>query len=230
MLTIVAMALLSGARTIAEIHRFGQRLKPHHRARLGLPRNKQYPKLFAIPGYKVYGNRLSKLSMDAFAAALNAWLQAGQDSLPKSLAMDGKMIRNLIGVLSISEHETGAPLAVAIQTEKEGDGEHCEMNVGRRTLDSMAPLLDGAVVTSDALHTQRDNALRIANVGGTYVFQVRGNQKKLRALAKTKAQHSPLLPTRKPSRLRDMSLPSTSASTTPIRPMPTSPAPARSSS
>ena len=197
LLCIVAMALLSGCRTIAEIHRFGQRLKPKHRARLGLPRNPKYPKLHEAPSYKVYYNLLSKLPLEEFAQALTQWLQAGRDRLPKALAMDGKMIRDIVGVLSLSEHDTGVPLAVAIQSEKKGDGENCELEVGKRLLAGQTDLLDASLVTSDALHTLKPNAINVANAGGYYLSQVRNNRPKLRALAARKAAATPLLPCRR---------------------------------
>jgi hypothetical protein len=196
-LCIVAMALLSGCRNLSEIHRFGQRLKPKHRARLGLPRNRRYPKLFEVPSYQVYYNLLSKLPLDQFAQGLNDWLQAGRGRLPAALAMDGKMIRDLIGVLSLSEHDSGVPVAVAIQTEKKGDGEHCELEVGKRTLAAQLPVLDGALVSSDALHTQKPNAMTVTDAGGDYLFQVRDNRRKLRSLAAAKAAATPLLPSRR---------------------------------
>ena len=193
-LCIVAMALLSGCRNIAEIHRFGQRLKPKHRARLGLPRDAKYPKIFEAPSYKVYYNLLCHLDLEAFARVLTQWLQAGAGKLPASLAIDGKMIRNLVGVLSVSDHQTGVPVAVAIQTEKEGDGEHCELNVGKRTLAEQADFLDQKLLTSDALHTQKSNAMTVTDAGGNYLLQVRDNRPTLRALAEAKAAASPLLP------------------------------------
>lgn len=199
-LCIVAMAILSGCRNIAEIHRFGQRLKPKHRARLGLPRDRQHPKLFEIPSYKVYYNLLCQLPLEAFARVLSDWLQAGRGQLPTALALDGKMIRDVIGVLSLSEHDTGVPVVVAIQSEKEGDGAHCELQVGKRTLAAHAPILDGALVTSDALHTQKPNAMNVADAGGEYLFQVRDNRPKLRALAAAKAAATPFLPSKRKSR------------------------------
>lgn len=193
-LCIVAMALLSGCRNLSEIHRFGQRLKPKHRARLALPRNRRYPKLFEVPSYQVYYNLLCKLPLEQFAQVLNDWLQAGRGRLPAALAMDGKMIRDLIGVLSLSEHDSGVPVAVAIQTEKKGDGEHCELEVGKRTLAAQLPVLDGALVSSDALHTQKPNAMTVTDAGGDYLFQVRDNRRKLRSLAAAKAAATPFLP------------------------------------
>ena len=200
LLCIVAMAILSGGRNIAEFHRFGQRLKPKHRARLGLPRDRRYPKLFEVPSYKVYYNLLGQLPLEEFARVLSEWLQAGRGQLPSALALDGKMIRDVIGVLSLSEHDSGVPVAVAIQTEKKGDGAHCELQVGKRTLAEHAPILDGALVSSDSLHTQRPNAIHVTDAGGEYLFQVRDNRPKLRKLAAAKAAATPFLPSIRPSR------------------------------
>jgi len=114
--------------------------------------------------------------------------------------MDGKMIRDLIGVLSLSEHDSGVPVAVAIQTEKKGDGQHCELEVGKRTLATQAHLLDGALVSSDALHTQKPNALSVTDAGGDYLFQVRDNRRVLRKLAQAKAAATPFLPSARSKR------------------------------
>jgi len=196
-LSITAMAILSGCRNISEIHRFGQRLKPKHRVQLGLPRDRQHPKLYEAPCYKVYYNLLSQISLDAFAKELTAWLQAGRGKLPSSLALDGKMVRDLIGVLSLSDHETGVPVAVAIQTEKKGDGKHCELEVGKRMLANVTDVLDGSLVSTDALHTQKANAISVCDAGGNYLFQVRDNRRKLRALAEARATATPFLPSKK---------------------------------
>jgi len=103
------------------------------------------------------------------------------------------MIRNLIGVLSISEHETGVPVALAVQTKKEGDGEHCELEVGKRTLAALGTILDGTLVSNDALHTQKPNAMTITDAGGHFLSQVRDNRRKLRRLAAQKAAATPFL-------------------------------------
>lgn len=193
-LCIVALALLSGGVTLAEIHRFGQRLKPHQRARLGLPRHSKHRKLFAVPGYKVYYNLLAKLDLPMFAQVLTQWLQAGRDRLPSALALDGKMVRDIVGVLSLSDHETGIPVAIALQSEKKGDGANCELEVGKRMLAASQRVAEGALVTSDALHTLKGNAIQICDQGGDYLQQVRNNRPKLRALAARKAAGTPLLP------------------------------------
>lgn len=226
-LSIVAMALLSGCRDVAEIHRFGQRLKPTQRKALGLPRG-QGKGYWRVPGYNVYYHLLRRLDLDRFAIVLTAWLQAQAGKLPTCLALDGKMIRDTIGVLTLADHETGVPVAVAIQTEKKGDSPHCEMNAARTLLAQNPQALDGTLTTSDALHTQRHEAMAITDAGGDYLCQVRDNRPKLRRLAAAKtAGRTPFLP-------RPRSLPAGTPSTTrspsatPTLSSATSPVPARS--
>jgi len=226
-LCIVAMALLSGSRDIAEIHRFGQRLKPAQRQALGLPRG-QGKGFWRVPGYNVYYNVLCRLDLDRFATVLTAWLQSQAGKLPACLALDGKMIRDTIGVLTLADHETGVPVAIAVQTEKQGDGPHCEMNAARTLLAENPQALDGTLTTSDALHTQRHAAIAITDAGGDYLSQVRDNRPKLRRLAAAKtAGRTPFL--RRPPNPPAATLSTTrSPSATPIPSNATSPVPARS--
>ena len=81
-----------------------------------------------------------ELDLDAFAQILSAWLTAHHGSLPAALALDGKMIRDTIGVLSVVDVETGVPASMRILTQKEGDGERCEKIAARHTL---TPMPDG---------------------------------------------------------------------------------------
>lgn len=99
-LAIVAMALLSGYRDIAQIHRFGQRLTQAQRKALGLPR-KPDKAFYRVPGYKTYYHLLGKLDPNVLASHLSEWLRAHQGQLPASLAMDGKMIRRTVGTVCL---------------------------------------------------------------------------------------------------------------------------------
>ncbi len=227
LLCIVAMALLSGCRDVSEIHRFGQRLKPKQRQAIGLPKGpgKGY---WMAPGYNVYYQFLRRLDLDQFGQVLTAWLQTNAGSLPSSLARDGKMIRELIGVLSLVDHETGVPVAIAYETQKNGDGAHCELNVARKTLRDNPRILDGALVTGDALHADRDEVFSVTDSGGDYLFQIRENKPKLRRLALRQTQgHTPFLPSAQ-SPKTDISSPIGSPSTPQTPCSATSPAPARS--
>jgi hypothetical protein len=191
-LSIIAMALLSGCRDISAIHRFGQRLTQRQRAVIGMPR-KRGKRFYKIPCYSVYYRLLAALDTDAFARVLSEWLAENSGSLPGALAMDGKMVRDTIGVVSLVDHETGVPQAMGLMSQKEGEGERCEIKVGEKLVHS-GPSLDGKVVTADALHAQKETAAEVVERGGDYLFQLKGNRQKLHEYAQqAEAQATPFL-------------------------------------
>lgn len=118
-LTIIAMALLAGRREIAEIARFATTLTQPQRRQLGLPRKKGTRAFYSVPGYGVFYEVLTRMDPEPFAALLSRWLQERAGALPQALALDGKMIRNHIGLLTLAQHEDGAPQAIAVYDQKE---------------------------------------------------------------------------------------------------------------
>jgi len=193
LLCLIAMALLSGARDIAQIHRFAWRLRPQHRAALGF-RRKKGQAVFQMPGYSVYRDVLIALDLDAFAQVLTNWLAAHRGALPTALALDGKMIRDTIGVLSLVEVETGVPVAMRIMTQKEGDGARCEKNAARQLVADL-PDAQGALISGDALHTDKPMAHLAVDNGADYLLQVKGNQPTIKARLARRTSATPLLPT-----------------------------------
>jgi len=187
------MALLSGARDISQIHRFGWRLRPQQRAALGFRRRKGKA-VCQMPGYSVYRDVLKALDLDAFARVLTEWLAANRGSLPTALALDGKMIRETIGVLSLVDVETGVPAALRIMTQKEGDGAHCEKLVARQLVDEL-PDAQGALISGDALHTDKTMAHLAVENGADYLLQVKGNQPTIKARLARRTVATPFLPT-----------------------------------
>jgi hypothetical protein len=180
-LTLVALALLAGRRDIAEIARFATTLHPRQRRLLGLPRRKGTHAFYEVPAYGVFYAVLTRLDNDAFAVLLGDWLQARAGTLPQALALDGKMIRNHLGLLTLAQHEDGAPQAVALYDQKEGTP-RCEQTVATALLEKL-PALDGKLITADALHCQKANARAVVEKGGEYLFQIKGNQPGLLAQA-----------------------------------------------
>lgn len=176
-LTLIALALLAGRREIAEIARFATTLTPPQRRRLGLPLKKGTRRFYQVPGYGVFYQVLTRMDPEAFATLLNGWLQSRAGSLPAALALDGKMIRDHIGLLTLAQHEDGAPQAVAIYDQKENTP-HCELTAAAALLEQL-PALDGKIITADPLHCQRQHARTIVEKGGDYLFQIKGNQPKL---------------------------------------------------
>jgi predicted transposase YbfD/YdcC len=98
----------------------------------------------------------------------------------RAVAVDGKSLRGAarahgrkIHLLSAVDHTTSVVLGQVDVEEKTNE------------IPCFQPLLDGidltdTVVTSDALHTQRDHAAYLLRRGAHYIVIVKGNQKKLR--------------------------------------------------
>src|SRR5678816_1833358 len=100
-LTLIAMALLAGRREIAEIARFATTLNQPQRRRLALPRKRATQAFHEVPGYGVFYQVLTRMDPEAFASLLNQWLQSQAGRLPQALALDGKMIRDHVGLLTL---------------------------------------------------------------------------------------------------------------------------------
>lgn len=181
-LTLIAMALLAGGRDLAEIARWATRLTQAQRRRLGLPR-KAGTAFYQVPGYGVFYQVLTRMNPEEFAKRLTQWLQSRSGTLPEALALDGKMIRDPIGLLTLAQHEDGAPQAVAIYDQKEGTP-RCEQTAAASLLESL-PALDGKIITADPLHCQRPHARSIVEKGGDYLFQIKGNQPNLHQQAQS---------------------------------------------
>ena len=173
-LTLLAMALLAGRRDIAEIARFATTLTQPQRRQLGLPRKTGTRAFHKVPGYGVFYALLTRMDPEPFAALLTGWLQARAGTLPQALAMDGKMIRDHLGLLTLAQHEDGAPQALAVYDQKEGTP-RCEQTAALALLGRL-PALDGKIITADALHCQRATARVIVEKGGDYLLQIKGNQ------------------------------------------------------
>jgi len=193
-LSIVAMAIFSGYTNIVQIVRFANRLRNDQRKELGLPRFAPESSYRKVPSYKVFYNLLRKLDIDAFAQCLSAWLGKHSGSLPAALALDGKFIRDTVGVVCLVDHETGVPRAMAKASKKEGEGRDCEMKVAQRMIESQSDL-SNTLITADALHAQRRTAGSIVSRGGEFIVQAKDNQKTVHGLAAKLTENiSPFLP------------------------------------
>jgi hypothetical protein len=190
-LTLTAMALLAGARDGLAIARFATRLQPQQRRALGLPIRKGTRRFYAVPSYSVFYQVLTRLDPEAFAMVWSAGMSAHAGTLPTALSLDGKMIRHLIGPVTLAEHEDGAPVAVALMDQKEGTA-RCELSAAQALVESLASL-EGRTITADPLHCQRALAQTIGEKGGEYLLQIKANQPKLLAHARTQCAGEPPL-------------------------------------
>ena len=196
-LTLVALALLAGRRDFTEFARFATTLSQRQRHLLGLPRKKGAKAFWQVPSYSVFYDLVSRMDAERFAALLSGWLQARAGQLPQALALDGKMIRDHLGVLTLAQHDDGAPQVLALYDQKQGTP-RCEQTVATQQL-AQLPALDNKTITADALHCQKANARSIVEKGGDYLLQIKGNQPGLLAQARALAAlEGPLFLSRTP--------------------------------
>jgi hypothetical protein len=197
MITFIAMALLAGRNSLAAIHRYGQFLNDSQRRALDWP-EKKHARGRKAPSYTAIRNLLKQLDPDSFASTLSQWLEDHQGELPRALALDGKWIRDRVLSLSLSEHESGAPVAVGfagIQVDSPEQKREGEQTVARKLYSACN--LNGAVVTADALHNSQPDAQAILDAGADYVLQIKQENRHSYKAAEQIAKGTPFLPTPK---------------------------------
>ena len=177
-LTLIAMALLAGRRDIAEIARFATTLSQPQRRQLGLPRKAGTRAFYKIPGYGVFYALLTRMDPEPFAALLTGWLLARAGTLPQALALDGKMIRDHLGLLTLAQHEDGAPQALAVYDQKEGT-ERCELTAATALLERQPALGRQDHHRRCAALPAGERARHRGKRGRLYLVQIKGNQPRL---------------------------------------------------
>jgi hypothetical protein len=205
LLSLVAMGLLAGCTSLAEIQRYGQFLTHTQRVWIGWPTDKN-GKSRKAPSYSALYNLLGKLDAHAYARALSEWMQDYLGELPRALALDGKYVRDQVLTLCLSDHETGAPAAVALADEKprtEDNKTDGEITVSKK-LYRKTPLHD-AVITCDALHDKQPIAQLIVEQGGDYFQQSKDPRRApMKTAEKLDGTPTPFLPAPLTKAMADM--------------------------
>jgi predicted transposase YbfD/YdcC len=187
LLAVAVACVLAGAKSFREIGDHAADLPQEVLARLGgTPRPMR--RRITAPSEK----RLRTLIQDLDAARLDelagSWLReladAGRlENLLTAIAIDGKWLRG------IGDGQQVKLFAAMLHEEKVVIAQHAipedtnEITQVRELLDPVD--LDGAVVTGDAAHAQRDTAAYIAgsteegNKGSAYLLTIKGNQPSL---------------------------------------------------
>jgi hypothetical protein len=189
-LSVVVMAQMCGRTTVSDIVRFGKSLTQAQRRELGFPRKKDAEDFRKVPEYIAYRNLLGQINPEELAEHLSLWLQSQNGSLPGTLALDGKMLKNISGVISLVDAETGIPVSMAPMRHKE-EGPDGELTCGKQALRT-AGNLKGRTITGDALHADANTSRTITGQGGEYVLQVKANQPTLHKTAKRLTKSAPL--------------------------------------
>lgn len=189
-LTLIALGLLRGAVHLSVIVRTAQKLTQLQRKHLRLP-FKKGTQFRSVPCYDVFREVLRGVDLSILAGRLTQWLQSHAGELPRTLAVDGKIIRDHLGlIVTLVDTEEGAPVAVAANVQGKGH----ELKTTQALLASPEVNLVNATVTADSLHCQDQTAHLITREkGGQFLLQVRDNQPTLHQLAQSQlADKAPL--------------------------------------
>ena len=196
LLSLLCLGLLAGRKNLSAIHRYGQFLTQRQRAWLGFPPKPKGRPGRRAPSYTVLYHLLGLLDPNMLADALGGWLAAHHGTLPRALALDGKYVRDLVLTLALSEHETGAPVAVTIASKEpksRASKTEGEITAAKRLYPRVN--LHNAVVTGDALHCERESMHMVVENGGDFLFQIKGGQPiAMDEVRQVAASGSPLLP------------------------------------
>lgn len=195
LLVMVAMALFAGRDSVSTIQRYGKLLTQQQRAWLDFPFRKGTAAR-KVPSWRALHNFLVQIDPESFARCLSSWLGSNLGTLPRALAVDGKWIRDRALSLCLSDHETGAPVAVGFAAQAAKDDaskREGEQTVALRLYSETC--LEGATVTGDALNCNKPQARAVLEAGGDYLFQLKDENRHAYQAALRTAQGSPFLST-----------------------------------
>ncbi len=203
LLVFIAMALFAGRANLASVQRYGQFLTQAQRGWLGFGRKKGGT-FRKVPSYTALRNLLIQIDPHKLADCLNQWLQANVGTLPRALAVDGKWIRDRALSLCLSDHETGAPVAMGFAKEKTKNADEQSQDDYKREGEQTIALrlygttnLQHATITGDALNNNQAQARAVLAGGGDYFFQLKNEHRHAYKAAVQKAKATPFSPTPK---------------------------------
>ena len=198
LLVFIAMALFAGRDTLTSIQRYGNLLTSQQRLWLGFPLKKG-TNTRKVPSWNALYNFLTQIEPKTFSECLNLWLESNLGTLPRALAIDGKWIRDRALSLCLSEHETGAPVAVGFAAQVSKTDENKREGEQTVALELYAKTnLEGATITGDALNNNKAQADAILKAGGNYFLQLKNENRHAYQSAQSAAEAgTPFLPTPK---------------------------------
>lgn len=181
-LALTACAVLAGATSLLAVGEWIADAPAHVLEQVDARRDPLLPRRI-LPSETTVRRLLARIDGDALDRAVGRWLA---DRQPKEtwiaqlrgLAVDGKSLRGAarakgrkIHLLAALDHTTGLVLAQLDVGEKTN-----EITCFQPLLDTVAELA-GVVVTSDAMHTQREHAGYLLGRGAHYIAIVKDNRK-----------------------------------------------------
>ena len=171
MIFLTLCATICGADNWADVERYGV-------AKLDWLR-KFVPLENGVPSHDTLGRVFSRLDTIQFYAALQSWTNEIAGCLKgETVAFDGKTLRGSFdhasgksALHSVSAWGCGMRLCVGLTSVDEKSNEIPAVQELLKVLD-----LEGAVVTADAMHCQKETAKAVIDKKADFVLVVKGNQ------------------------------------------------------
>lgn len=173
-LALAVVATLCGAKSLAAIAQFAQELPEEISRRLRVRRSRP-------PSEPTFRRVLKAMDVHELDRRLGQWMARHSLAVGKAVALDGKTVRGsadgerpALHLLSALTHDQGLVVAQRSVADKTNE------------IPTVVPLLEGveitgAVVTADAMHTQKETAsYLVEEKGADYLFTVKDNQPTLR--------------------------------------------------
>lgn len=131
------------------------------------------------PSHDTFGDVFRVLDPDVFESCFREWIGGLVGVVKDIIALDGKTVRgSKDGSIPPLHLVSAYATALGLTLGQEGvAGKGSELKAIRALLDTL--VLDGCIVTLDALGCQTDIAAAIVEKGGDYVLAVKANQKTL---------------------------------------------------
>jgi predicted transposase YbfD/YdcC len=169
-LVITICAVICGAEGWNEIELFGQCKQPWLKTFLELPNG--------IPSHDTFARVVSSIKPDDFEQRFQKWIQAlAQSTGEKIIAINGKTIRRSFDT---ANRKAAIHMVSAWACENKmvfgqiaTDDKSNEITAIPKLLEML--VLDGSVVTIDAMGCQKKIAEKIIDSGGDYIFSLKGN-------------------------------------------------------
>jgi hypothetical protein len=172
---MVALAMLSGRKSLIAIARFGRQYGAPLAHALGFRRGK-------TPSLSTLSRTLRRFDAQQLEAVLSRWIQDRIDPASfEQISIDGKTLRGSRDGELPGQHLVAAyaPAVQAVLSQLRVDAKTNEHKAALQLLGILP--IQGKVVVGDAMFCQRDLAEKIINEEGNYVFTVKGNQSGLEA-------------------------------------------------
>lgn len=134
-----------------------------------------------IPSKNTFARVLSSLDPSAFKSCFMSWIQSFQLALKEVIAIDGKCLRKSFdkateqtAIHMVSAFATSAKLVLG---QEKVDDKSNEITAIPQLLDLLS--VEGAIISIDAMGTQKKIAQKIRDKKADYILALKGNQQNL---------------------------------------------------